>query len=205
VLARPRTNGYTPDYPSRPVFADVSETRAAPKEYLVMKHEPFIRTAIELAIASGKKGNDAFGAVLVHENKVIATAENTQATGQGFGHAEYNLAVQAAQQFPESVLRESTFYCSAAPCSRCAFSILAIGVRRIAICVGYEAFATLIPGPFHVLSIHEIVQRLELTDVEIVGPILEKEGMRAFEYWGGEYHPLEELLEFARREREKTG
>jgi len=35
------------------------------------------------------------------------------------------------------------------------------------------------------------------------GAVLEDEGMRVFEYWGGEYHPLEELLAFARREREK--
>jgi hypothetical protein len=43
----------------------------------------------------------------------------------------------------------------------------------------------------------EIVKRLELDDVVIEGPILEDEGMRAFEYWGGEHHPLEELLEYA--------
>ena len=169
-----------------------------------MEHEPFIRKAIELAIASGKKGNDTFGAVLVHEGRIIATAENTQNTGRGYGHAEYSLAIQAAQQFPESLLRESTFYCSVTPCPRCAFSILAIGIRRIVISVEYDAFASLIPAEFTMLSIQEIVRRLELEDVEIVGPILEEEGMRAFEYWGGEHHPLEELLAFARREREKA-
>jgi hypothetical protein len=73
------------------------------------------------------------------------------------------------------------------------------------ICVEYEAFASLIPEEFDMLSIQEIVKRLELDDVVIEGPVLEEEGMRAFEYWGGEYHPLEELLEFARREREKAG
>ena len=36
-------------------------------------------------------------------------------------------------------------------------------------------------------------------------PFLEEEGLRAFEYWGGKYHPLEELLEDARRERESHG
>jgi tRNA(Arg) A34 adenosine deaminase TadA len=169
------------------------------------EHEPFIRKAYDLAIASGKKGNDSFGAVLIHEGQVIAAAENTQRTGTGYGHAEYNLALQAAQQFPESVLRESTFYCSATPCPRCAFAILAIGIRHVVIGVEYEAFARLIPGVFDMLSIQEIVRRLELTDVEILGPVLEDEGMRVFEHWGGEYHPLEELLEFARQEREKAG
>ena len=30
--------------------------------------------------------------------------------------------------------------------------------------------------------------------IKMVGPILEDEGMHVFEYWGGEYHPLEELI-----------
>jgi tRNA(Arg) A34 adenosine deaminase TadA len=170
-----------------------------------MGHEPFIRKAIDLAIASGKKGNDTFGAVLVHEGAIIASAENTQNTGQGYGHAEYNLAIHAAQRFPERVLRECTFYCSAVPCARCAFSILAIGVQHVVICVGYEAFASLLPEELDMLSIQEIAKRLDLDDLVIEGPVLEEEGLRAFEWWGGEYHPLEELLEFARREREKAG
>ena len=169
------------------------------------EHEPFIRKAYDLAIASGKKGNDTFGAVLVHQGQILASAENTQNTGQGYGHAEYNLAVQAAQQFPERMLRECTFYASATPCLRCALAVLAIGIRRFVIGVEYEAFARLIPEAFTMLSIQEIVHRLELTDVEILGPVLEDEGMRVFEHWGGEYHPLEELLEFAQREREKAG
>jgi len=50
--------------------------------------------------------------------------------------------------------------------------------------VSYEGFAQLIPGKFDMLSIEDIVSRLDLKDVEILGPILEEEGLRAFEYWG---------------------
>jgi tRNA(Arg) A34 adenosine deaminase TadA len=167
-------------------------------------HEQFIRKAIELAIASGKKGNYTFGAVLVHDGKIIATAENTEVTGDGYGHAEYNLAIKSAQQFPERVLQACTFYASAPPCPRCAFSILAIGIKRVAMSVSYEGFARLIPGKFDMLSIEDIVSRLDLKDVEILGPFLEEEGLQAFEYWGGEHRPLEEFLKDARREREKN-
>jgi len=80
------------------------------------------------------------------------------------------------------------------PCPRCAFSILAIDIKRIVMSVSYEGFAQLIPGKFDMLSIEDIVSRLDLKDVEILGPILEEEGLRAFEYWGGEHRPLEELL-----------
>lgn len=30
--------------------------------------------------------------------------------------------------------------------------------------------------------------------VKMIGPVLEDEGMHTFEYWGGEYRPLEELI-----------
>ena len=39
------------------------------------------------------------------------------------------------------------------------------------------------------LCMEEIVSRLDLKDVEVLGPFLEEEGLRAFEYWEGEYRP----------------
>jgi tRNA(Arg) A34 adenosine deaminase TadA len=166
-----------------------------------MEHETFIRKAIELAITAGKKGNDVFGAVLVHNGEIIETAENTSMTGSGFGHAEYSLVIKSAQRFPEGVLTESTLYSSTIPCPRCTCAILAAGIKRIVYSVSYESFAKLIPGEYNELSCDEIIRRLE-RDVEVVGPILEDEGMRAFEHWGGDYRPLEELLEEARQARE---
>ena len=166
-----------------------------------MQHEMFMRKAIELAITSGKKGNDAFGAVLVHDGEIVETAENTSMTEPGFGHAEYNLVIKSAQRFPESVLAESALYSSTIHCLRCTCAIIAAGIKRIVYSVSYASFAKLIPGEYKELSCDEIVRRLE-RDVEVIGPILEEEGMRTFEYWGGDYRPLEELLEEARRERE---
>lgn len=157
-------------------------------------HEQFIRKAIELAVASGKEGNHTFGAVLVHEGEIIATAGNTAVTGDGYGHAEYNLVLKSAEQVPDSVLQESTLYTSTAPCNRCSFAILAAGIKRIVYSVSYEGFARVAPD-YKVLTLYEITDRLNLTEVEIVGPILEEEGLRAFEYWGGEYRPLAELLD----------
>jgi tRNA(Arg) A34 adenosine deaminase TadA len=165
-----------------------------------MQHEIFIRKAIELAITSGKKGNDSFGAVLVHNGEIIETAENTSMTEPGFGHAEYNLVIKSAQRLPESVLTECTLYSSTIPCPRCTCAIIAAGIGRVVYSVSYASFAKLIPGEYNELSCDEIVRRLE-RDFEVIGPILEDEGMRAFEYWGGDYRPLEELLEEARRER----
>jgi tRNA(Arg) A34 adenosine deaminase TadA len=172
------------------------------QEMMRAEHERSIRQAIELAITSGKKGNHTFGAVLVHDSQVIATAENTEVSGEGYGHAEYNLAIESGRRFSERVLRECTVYTSTAPCPRCAFAILALGIPRIAFSVSPAAFAKLVPGKPDTLTMDEIIRKLGLKDVELLGPFLEDEGLRAFEYWGGEYHPLEELLEDARREKE---
>ena len=30
--------------------------------------------------------------------------------------------------------------------------------------------------------------------MKLTGPVLEEEGMHVFEWWGGEYRPLEELI-----------
>jgi hypothetical protein len=68
---------------------------------------------------------------------------------------------------------------------------------------GSDAFVPVLVhnGEINELSCDEIVGRLE-RDVEVVGPILEEEGMKAFEYWGGDYRSLEEFLEEAHRARE---
>jgi hypothetical protein len=38
--------------------------------------------------------------------------------------------------------------------------------------------------------------------VELVGPVLEEEGMRAYEWWAGEHMTLDDRLAWAARERE---
>ena len=167
-----------------------------------MDDERFIREAVELAIAAGKKGNNSFGAVLVHAGEVIARAENTEVTGTSYGHAEYNLVMESVRQFPDEVLRASTLYTSTAPCRRCSFAILAAGIKEVAFSVSYEGFARLIPAEVEMLTIQEIVDKLGLEELQIRGPFLEDEGMRAFEYWGGERRSLEELLAAAQQQRE---
>ncbi|MFN8371475.1 MAG: nucleoside deaminase [Anaerolineae bacterium] len=167
-------------------------------------HEVFIRKAIELAVSAGKNGNGAFGAVLVHRERILETAENTEITGIGFGHAEFNLVLKSAGQLQESILQESVLYTSCTPCLRCTCAIVAAGIRQIVYSVSQQAFAQLIPAEYHPLTCEEIVRRLELRDVQVIGPVLEEEGLRAFEYWGGKFISLEQRLEMAKRGRDNN-
>ena len=168
-----------------------------------MSEEQIMREAIELAMAAGKKGNHPFGAVLAHEGEIIARAENTSETGDGYGHAEYNLVLESARRFPDQVLKASTLYTSTAPCDRCSLALLAGGIKEIVYSVSYEGFARLLPEAYELVGLEEIARRLGIEGLVFRGPLLEEEGMQAYQYWGGEFRPLDELL--AAAERERTG
>ncbi len=160
-----------------------------------MNHEYFIRRCYSLAIDAGKKGYDTFGAVLVHEGNVVAEAENTADYKKGlFGHAEFNLVHKLANRFSDQMLSESTLYTSCAPCTRCLMAIASLGIKKVVYGVSYGRFALLLPFVPKAIDYESILSRMDV-EMHLSGPVLEDEGMQVFEWWGGEYHPLAELLQ----------
>ena len=159
-----------------------------------MNHEHYIRRCYELAIQAGKKGFDTFGAILVHNDQVLEEAENTADYQRGlFGHAEFNLVHQCVNKYSDDVLRESVFYTSCAPCERCLAAIVSLGVRKVVYGVSYKEFSKLTPFDDQPLDREGLLTQLRLP-MTLEGPVLEGEGMHVFEYWGGEYRPLAELI-----------
>jgi len=163
-----------------------------------MEHEVFIRTCHALAVSAGKRGNHTFGAVLVHNGEVIMEAENTVNTDKNdFRHAEYNLVMKSRQQLPAEVLIGSTLYTSTAPCLLCTAVILTARIPRIVFSVSDETFAKLVPGEHKYIPCTEIAARLGGT-TKVHGPVLEDEGLKVFQYWGGDFTPLDQILRRAR-------
>lgn len=159
-----------------------------------MNHERYIKQCYDLAISAGKKGFDTFGALLVHDGEIIESAENTADYKRGlFGHAEFNLVHQCANRYSDDILRESTLYTSCAPCERCLAAIASLGVRRVVYGVSYKAFSKLTPFDDQPIDREGLLAQLNIP-MTLCGPVLEDEGMHVFEYWGGEYHPLAELI-----------
>ena len=159
-----------------------------------MNHEAYIRRCYALAIQAGKKGHDTFGAALVHDGAVLEEAENTADYQRGlFGHAEFNLVHRCANKYSDDVLRAATVYTSCAPCERCLAAIASLGVRKLVYGVSYKAFSRLTPCDDQPLDREGLLAKLNLP-VTLSGPVLEDEGMHVFEYWGGEYRPLAELI-----------
>ena len=72
-------------------------------------------------------------------------------------------------------------------------AITSLGIRTIVYGVSYKSFQQLLPFEEEIPNYEEILSRMNVS-VKMIGPILEDEGMHNFEYWGGEYRPLKELI-----------
>lgn len=157
-------------------------------------HEKYIGRCYELAVSAGKKGYDTFGAVLVSDGEIIAEAENTADYQNGiFGHAEFNLVHRCANRFSDKLFANAVFYTSCAPCVLCLMAIASLGIQTIVYGVSYKSFQKLLPFEEETPDYEEILSRMKVP-MKMIGPVLEDEGMHVFEYWGGEYRPLEELI-----------
>lgn len=161
---------------------------------MTSNHEKFMKRCYELAISAGKKGYDTFGAVLVSEDKIIAEAENTADYEKGlFGHAEFNLVHKCANKFSDKVFENAIFYTSCAPCERCLAAIASLGVRQVVCGVSYKEFCKLLPFDYKAVDKEGLLKQLGI-EMTLTESVLEEEGMHVFEWWGGEYRPLEELI-----------
>ena len=169
-----------------------------------INHEKYIKKCHELAIKSGKNGFDSFGAIVVHDGKILESAENTADYDKGlFGHAEFNVVHKCANKYSDKILKESILYTSCAPCERCIFAILSLGINNIVYSVSYDSFAKLLPFTPKIPDYKKIFKEMNI-DFNMHGPILEEEGMKVFEYWGGEHKPLEKLLAEAEEMRKNN-
>ncbi|MFK7744505.1 MAG: nucleoside deaminase [Roseobacter sp.] len=91
-----------------------------------MEHQDilYLRQTIALADEAVATGNHPFGAVLVSaDGVVLAEGKNSFSVDKGPGHAEANLARDAARQFDIETLRSATLYTSVEPCSMCSGTI----------------------------------------------------------------------------------
>ena len=157
-------------------------------------HERFIKRCYELAVNSGKKGHDTFGAVLVYNGKILEEAENTADYEKGiFGHAEFNVVHKCANKYSDEILGKSVLYTSCAPCERCLGAIASLGIHNVVCGVSYKEFCKLLPFDYQPVDREGLLKQLGI-DMTITESVLEEEGMHVFEWWGGEYRPLEELI-----------
>lgn len=147
------------------------------------QHEYFMRQAIALADQARKVGNHPFGALLVSDNEVVLTAENTVMTGQNVTyHAEMNLVSQASHELPPELIVKSILYTSTEPCAMCAGAIYWAGIPAVVFGCATETLAKMTTGSL-MIPCRDIFRKGQIATT-IIGPVLEDEARLVHEgFW----------------------
>ena len=91
-----------------------------------------MRRALELAAQAGAQGEVPVGAVLVHENAVIAEAYNERETRpSALAHAEISVISEACRKLGRWRLTGCTLYVTLEPCVMCAGALVQARVDRV--------------------------------------------------------------------------
>jgi tRNA(adenine34) deaminase len=95
---------------------------------LIIEHQNFMRVAVEAA----KQGNAPYGAVLVKNGEVVATAHNTvRQDHDPSAHAEINVIRKLTSQLKNPSLERYTIYTTGEPCPMCATACVWAGISEI--------------------------------------------------------------------------
>jgi tRNA(adenine34) deaminase len=92
----------------------------------------FMRQALALAARAGELGEVPVGAVLVHENRVIAEAYNErESLPSALAHAELTVLAAACARLGRWRLSGCTLYVTLEPCVMCAGALVQSRVDRV--------------------------------------------------------------------------
>ncbi|WP_338752926.1 nucleoside deaminase [Bacillus sp. FJAT-52991] len=100
---------------------------------------PFMKRAVELAIDNVHDGGQPFGAVLVHDQQIIAEGVNTlHKTYDISGHAELLAIRKAQEKLQTNDLSGYTMYASGEPCPMCLTAMYFAGIENVYYCCSLE-------------------------------------------------------------------
>ena len=95
-------------------------------------HEYFIQQAISEAKKALKKDEVPVGAIIVHENNIIARAHNQrEMLSDPTAHAEMIAITQASAHLQNWRLKNTTIYVTLEPCVMCAGALVQARVRNL--------------------------------------------------------------------------
>ena len=91
----------------------------------------FMNAAIEEAKISLREGNNGFGAVIIHENAIIASAHDTEESDKDpTSHAEINVIKIASQKIGKD-LEQCILISTHEPCPMCAAAIVWANIKTV--------------------------------------------------------------------------
>ncbi|HSE97602.1 MAG TPA: nucleoside deaminase [Blastocatellia bacterium] len=145
--------------------------------------EAFLQRAIDLAMQARQHGNHPFGALLVIDEQIALTAENTvMSDNNPTSHAETNLIQKAIAMLPKEVIAGAELYTSCEPCAMCTGATYWAGVRRIVFALSSEELAK-VAGGNGLAACREVLKGAE-KEMEVEGPFMLEEALKVHEgYW----------------------
>jgi len=134
------------------------------------KHRQYISQALFCAEQAAKNGEIPIGALIVIDDKVIASAANeVEARKNPLAHAEIRAIQQAVEYTGDKFLTGAALYCTLEPCPMCAAAAVHARIERIvygAPDLRWGACGTLFNIPEDTRLNHRI---------EIIGGVMEEE------------------------------
>lgn len=138
-----------------------------------MSYQNFLDAAFDLAWQARHLKDHPFGAVLVHQNKIILSAQNSVVTDQDVTqHAELKLVSLASRQLSSKILKESTLVTSTEPCAMCAGAIYWAGIRKVVFGCSAKSLGDLAGGSLLIPCEHIFSFGANATNIQ--GPINEE-------------------------------
>ncbi len=145
--------------------------------------ERYMRIAIEKTREGIEAGQFPFGACLVRDGEVLATAHNTVARDSDVTrHAEIDAVRQACQDLGSIDLSGSVLYATGTPCAMCFTSAEIAGIDRIVIGVGPEDFRAYYPSTTRTPTFRTQPGTTE-NGIEIIIGVLREECLALFKTW----------------------
>ena len=94
--------------------------------------QTYMKEALRQAIMAAEKDEVPVGAVIVHQNKIIAKAHNQiEMLKDPTAHAEMIAITQAAHFLQSKWLRDCTMYVTIEPCSMCSGALVLSRINRV--------------------------------------------------------------------------
>lgn len=138
-------------------------------------HQKFIKKTYQLAQSAIDKGNHPFAALLVVNNEIILSSQNTvNSDNDVTRHAELNLVSQASQQFDTELLSQSILYTSTEPCAMCSGAIFWAGITTVVYGCSAKKLGEIASGSF-VVPCQDLFNFGD-RPTDVIGPVLETQG-----------------------------
>jgi len=140
-----------------------------------MNPEDFMRLALEEA----KKGDAAYGAVIVKDNQVVALAHNTvKRDSDPSAHAEINVIRRLTAKLKNPSLEGYTIYTTGEPCPMCATACVWTGLAEIVYGASIEDLVSVNQSQINI-SCEEVIAK-SFRNIKVKKGVLRQECLNLF-------------------------